>query len=191
MYVLDEVKMISGGFYEGYLNNTDVNMSSVQIYSEPKMTGRKITNYSIRREGVHVKLHISGIDGPVYATYETTNELIDTPREEDDSVEFDMRSYVETIMSGKADKNRTYTKDEVDTKFGHVRGPKGDQGEKGDKGDIGPKGPKGEPGDAADSIAWSKVTGKPTSFKPSAHKHPISDVDISGGFTWAQLKGGG
>lgn len=40
------------------------------------------------------------------------------------------------------------------------------------KGDTGPKGDKGDPGGAA----WADITGMPSTFPPSAHTHPYSDV---------------
>lgn len=52
-----------------------------------------------------------------------------------------------------------------------IQGPKGDKGDtgatgatgaQGPKGDTGPQGPKGDKGDTADSIAWDKVSGKPS-----------------------------
>lgn len=83
-------------------------------------------------------------------------------------------------------------------------GPQGIQGPKGDTGPQGPIGPQGVQGiqgvagagtgdmtysvydtnfdgkvnsaDSADSVPWSGVTGKPSSFTPNAHGHNISEV---------------
>lgn len=55
--------------------------------------------------------------------------------------------------------------------FNYLKGAKGDtgaQGPKGDKGDTGATGPKG---DTPDSIAWDKVSGKPSTYTPSSHTH--------------------
>ncbi|MFE2997940.1 hypothetical protein ACFXG4_23340 [Nocardia sp. NPDC059246] len=55
------------------------------------------------------------------------------------------------------------------------QGPKGDtgiQGPKGDQGIQGTQGPKGDPG----TTDWSGLTNKPSTFAPSAHTHPISEV---------------
>lgn len=55
-----------------------------------------------------------------------------------------------------------------------IQGPKGDTGAtgpQGPKGDTGPQGPQGPKGDTPDSIAWDKVSGKPSSFTPAAHSH--------------------
>lgn len=79
-----------------------------------------------------------------------------------------------------------------------IQGPKGDTGAtgpQGPQGDVGPQGPAGSgtgdmlkasydsnndgkvnSADSADSVAWSGVTGKPSTFAPSAHGHVISDV---------------
>lgn len=75
------------------------------------------------------------------------------------------------------------------------QGPQGIQGETGPTGATGPQGPQGVPGtgsgdmlkstydtnnsgvvDFAESVAWAGVTGKPSTFAPSAHNHAISDV---------------
>jgi hypothetical protein len=46
----------------------------------------------------------------------------------------------------------------------------------GPQGPQGPKGDKGDPGEVSGSIAWDNVTSKPSTFAPSAHAHPISEV---------------
>lgn len=50
--------------------------------------------------------------------------------------------------------------------LGSVQGPQGPQGPKGDTGPTGPAG----------TTAWSGITGKPSSFTPSSHSHPASQV---------------
>lgn len=66
-------------------------------------------------------------------------------------------------------------------------GPQGPKGDTGDQGPTGPQGPQGVPGPTgpagatgatgpAGSNAWGDITGKPTTFPPSAHTHAISDV---------------
>lgn len=76
--------------------------------------------------------------------------------------------------------------------LGNVIGPQGPKGDKGDTGPqgpqgatgaVGPQGPKGDKGDtgptgAAGTTTWSGITGKPSSFTPSAHSH-----------TWASVTG--
>lgn len=55
-----------------------------------------------------------------------------------------------------------------------IQGPKGDTGAtgpQGPKGDTGATGPQGPKGDTPDSIAWDKVSGKPSSFTPASHTH--------------------
>lgn len=42
-------------------------------------------------------------------------------------------------------------------------------------GPQGPPGPKGDPG-ASGASSWDAVTGKPTSFPPSSHRHTSSDI---------------
>ena len=70
-------------------------------------------------------------------------------------------------------------------------GPRGDKGEKGDQGDTGLKGDKGDTG-AAGTTLWAgitgkpetatrwptfdEVTGKPATFTPTVHTHPVSQV---------------
>lgn len=44
------------------------------------------------------------------------------------------------------------------------------------QGPQGPTGPQGPSGEASGSIAWSNVTGKPSTFTPSAHTHTSADV---------------
>lgn len=44
------------------------------------------------------------------------------------------------------------------------------------QGPQGPTGPQGPAGDVSGSIAWSNVTGKPSTFTPSAHTHTSADV---------------
>lgn len=74
-------------------------------------------------------------------------------------------------------------------------GPAGPAGPQGAKGDTGPQGPAGvgigdmlkstydtngdgkvNAADAADAVPWAGVTGKPSTFAPSAHTHAIADV---------------
>lgn len=73
-----------------------------------------------------------------------------------------------------------------DTGARGLQGIQGIQGVKGDVGPIGLTGPKGDKGDTgaqgppgaaiADSVEWAKVLNKPTSFPPSTHTHPISNI---------------
>jgi hypothetical protein len=43
-------------------------------------------------------------------------------------------------------------------------------------GPQGPKGDKGDPGDVAGAVDWANITGKPSTFTPSAHQHVAADV---------------
>lgn len=64
------------------------------------------------------------------------------------------------------------------------QGPKGDKGAtgpQGPKGDTGATGPQGPKGDTPNSIAWDNVSGKPSSYTPSAHNHDSSYLKLSGG----------
>lgn len=54
-------------------------------------------------------------------------------------------------------------------------GPKGDPGEPGPKGDPGDDGAPGTPG-APGTTSWNGITDKPTTFTPSTHSHPTSQV---------------
>ena len=61
------------------------------------------------------------------------------------------------------------------------QGPKGDTGLRGPtgppgpKGDAGPTGPKGAPG-ADGASTWADISGKPTTFPPSSHRHTSGDI---------------
>lgn len=61
------------------------------------------------------------------------------------------------------------------------QGPKGDTGLRGPtgppgpKGDAGPTGPKGDPG-ASGASTWADISGKPTTFPPSSHRHTSGDI---------------
>lgn len=77
---------------------------------------------------------------------------------------------------------------------GNIQGPQGIQGPKGDTGEQGIQGPKGDKGDGSVvsvnniepdqngnvqlelTTSWNELEDKPTSFPPSAHNHPISQV---------------
>lgn len=54
-------------------------------------------------------------------------------------------------------------------------GPEGPQGPAGPQGETGPQGPQGEPG-ASGASTWDDISGKPSTFTPSAHTHAISDT---------------
>ena len=51
----------------------------------------------------------------------------------------------------------------------------GPQGPRGEAGPTGPPGPKGDSG-ASGASSWDAVTGKPTSFPPSSHRHSSADI---------------
>lgn len=51
-------------------------------------------------------------------------------------------------------------------------GPVGPTGPKGDAGPAGPPGPKGDSG----ASTWDAVTGKPSTFPPSSHRHTSGDI---------------
>jgi|GEM_PF-2784411 len=66
-------------------------------------------------------------------------------------------------------------------------GPAGPQGLKGDTGDTGPQGPAGATGatgpqgpagadGTSGASTWEAISGKPSTFAPSAHTHPATDV---------------
>lgn len=57
-------------------------------------------------------------------------------------------------------------------------GPKGDTGPRGPVGPAGPTGPKGDTG----ASAWADVTGKPSTFPPSEHKHVSADISDAVGY---------
>lgn len=55
------------------------------------------------------------------------------------------------------------------------QGPQGPQGATGPQGSTGPQGPAGADG----ASTWEAISGKPTTFTPSAHTHPLSDLSQS------------
>lgn len=55
------------------------------------------------------------------------------------------------------------------------QGPKGESGPQGPTGPTGPQGPTGPKGDAGAS-AWADISGKPSTFPPSGHRHSSSDI---------------
>jgi hypothetical protein len=57
-------------------------------------------------------------------------------------------------------------------------GPQGIQGLQGIQGVQGPQGPQGATG-ADGASTWDSVTGKPTTFTPASHTHPLSDISQS------------
>lgn len=70
-------------------------------------------------------------------------------------------------------------------------GPKGDTGDTGATGATGPTGPAGADGSGGGASSWDDLTGKPSTFPPSTHTHPESDVtglvaDLAGKATAAQ-----
>ena len=60
-------------------------------------------------------------------------------------------------------------------------GPAGPTGPKGDVGPAGPTGPKGDRGDPGQdgkdgASTWADITGKPSEFPPSSHRHTSGDI---------------
>ena len=54
-------------------------------------------------------------------------------------------------------------------------------------GPQGPKGDRGDPGDVSGSVEWDNVTGKPSTFTPSAHTHTPSEVGLGNVSNTAQV----
>lgn len=65
----------------------------------------------------------------------------------------------------------------------------GPQGPRGDTGPTGPPGPKGDSG-ASGASSWDAVTGKPTSFPPSSHRHSSADISDASNDAGAPKFGG-
>lgn len=151
MYVLDEEKQIVGGTWEGYLDHEKVNNGSIMIYTGPKMTGQRLTGYSITNDGQKTKLRISGLSGMIYITYETSAIIVPVipvespPQFNDDGSKAD-KLYVDAELAKKADKSNTFTKKEITDRLAQAVGQKGEKGDQGPQGEIGPPGPKGEQG---------------------------------------------
>lgn len=119
MYVLDEEKQIVSGVWEGYLDHEEVNPGSIMIFTGVKLTGQRLTGYSVITDGKKAKLRVSGASGTIYITYETSATSIHTPTpSETESPAVDDRPkadklYVDTELAKKADKANTFTKKEV------------------------------------------------------------------------------
>lgn len=79
-YVIEERIALVAGVYEGLLNHDNINNSTIQVYSGSKLTGDKLTNWTLtipsdtpwRRL---IKIFSSVAE--VYVTYETPGDTVE------------------------------------------------------------------------------------------------------------------
>ena len=120
MYVLDEEKVIVNGVWEGYLGHEDVNRGSIMIYTGEKLTGTRLTGYSVVSDWGKTKIRVSAPNGKIYVTYEymggappsstVEKEIIQTISPENEKAD---KVYVDMELMKKSDKISTFTKQEV------------------------------------------------------------------------------
>lgn len=180
MYVLDEEKLIVGGTWEGYLDHEEINLGSIMIFTGLKLTGIRLTGYSVIPEGKKVKLRVSGSNGTIYVTYETSAAIapispVVEPSPVNDGPISD-RLYVETELAKKADKANTFTKKEVTERIAQVKAEKGDKGDPGPQGIQGIQGPKGDTG-----LTGPKGEVGPQGPRGAAGYTPVKGVDYFDG----------
>lgn len=120
MYVLDEEKTIIGGSWEGYLEHEKVNQGSIMIYTGKKLSGERLSNYSITSDGGKTRIRLNVARGNVYVTYEVMSEAlpssavqIETPPTISVENEKADKVYVDMELLKKANKISTYTKQET------------------------------------------------------------------------------
>lgn len=126
MYILDEEKIIKNGVYEGYLDNDDVNQLSILIYTDKRLNGTKLSNYSVVKVGDKTKIRVNGSNGTIYISYEYEGEEVRVPtkpeppkkREE----EIPGMDYIKAELFKKSDKINTFTKREILAKLESVEG---------------------------------------------------------------------
>lgn len=119
MYVLDEEKVIVNGVWEGFLDHQEVNLGSILIYTGEKLTGTRLTGYSVVSDWGKTKIRLSAPSGKVYITYEALSEtpspvvvkeVTTTTPPENEKAD---KVYVDMELMKKADKVSTFTKQEV------------------------------------------------------------------------------
>ena len=120
MYVLDEEKVITGGEWEGYLEHENINKGSILIYTGQKLTGTRLTGYSVVSDWEKTRIRLNTPDGKVYITYETMSEVPPSPTITQEVItvatvenEKADKVYVDMELLKKADKISTFTKRET------------------------------------------------------------------------------
>lgn len=149
-YVIEEEVALVNGVYEGELQHDNVSLPSINVYTGSKLTGTKVENVVISTPSLTPwknTIRIYSEVSPVYITYQTQGDTVeaddinevqgslvnvetelDRYKNANDSrvsaVENDKaeKTYVDTQLLTKADKNDTYTKEETDQRIQNVVG---------------------------------------------------------------------
>lgn len=155
-YVIpDEIITLLNGAGEKFLDHDNVRSKSIEVWSLPNRTGKKVTSFTAENPANNewktlVKVFAEGTR--VYVTYETTGDQV----EADDinelqtavtAIDKDLRDH---IASPHADMQANV----YDTNFDGIV----------DRADI------------ANEVEWAGIKNKPANYPPSGHKHPIDDV---------------
>lgn len=138
VYVLEEEKTIVDGKWEGYLNHDNVEPNSIYIYTEEKLSGDKVENYFVSTSAEtpwKLYLKVFSNSPKIYITYESkgdqveaedvnviqnavntqnikvANLVAETLRLENTKANL---TYVDTELLKKYDKDKVYTKEEVE-----------------------------------------------------------------------------
>ena len=127
MYILDEEKIIKNGIYEGYLDNDKVNQLSILIYTDKRLNGIKLSNYSVVKVGDKTKIRVNGSNGTIYISYEYEGEEIRVPIKSEppkkkEEEEIPGMDYIKAELFKKSDKINTFTKREVLAKLENIEG---------------------------------------------------------------------
>lgn len=137
-YVLEEEKIIVDGKWEGYLNHDNVEANSIYIYTEEKLGGNKVDNYFVSTSAEmpwKLYLKVFSDSEKIFITYESkgdqveaedvnliqiavntqnikvTNLVAEAERLENTKASL---TYVDSELLKKYDKDKVYTKEEVE-----------------------------------------------------------------------------
>lgn len=79
-YVVEEQLVLDDGKYEGLLIHDNIPLSSIQVYTGPKFSGKPITNFTVSipsdtpwRRGIR----IFAASSEVFVTYETPGDTVE------------------------------------------------------------------------------------------------------------------
>lgn len=188
MYILDVEQIIVNGIWEGSLGR--VNRSSIQIWTEPRLSGERITNFYTSGSIDNTNLKVYGPNGKIYISYdgeEMINKkdtltpmsriketvLIDEIILEQILDRVNNIHLVEGLKGEKGEPGSSIefiwdgtglgVKNAGDKvyQFKDLKGEKGEKGDKGDQGIQGIQGVKGEKGDTLTGpFTWGQIGGE-------------------------------
>lgn len=80
--ITDEVLVLSGGAYQGYLGHDNVSEKTLEIYPQPGRQGEKVANYTLEvKGGLEWKLYLRAYADPatskLYANYESYGDTVE------------------------------------------------------------------------------------------------------------------